>query len=247
MRERLVGAVKAAAAAMGYEVHRSDLAHPGRRVAAMRARHIDLTLDVGANSGQYVQWLRAAGYHGKIVSFEPIPTVFQAMAASLENDPNWSGRNVALGATRGQAVLHVAQSSVLSSLLEPTGDLRGHIPASETLQEVTVPVFALDDIWAELVPDRSSVMLKIDTQGYEHPVLDGVAKHLSEVSLVEIEMSLVDLYEGGSSIFDVLPRLREAGFGIVSINSSGFVDAGTGQVLDVDVLAGRPVVEATKA
>jgi FkbM family methyltransferase len=242
MRDQLVKAAKAAAGALGYEVHRSDLAHPGRRAAAMKVRGIDVVLDVGANRGQYVEWLRAAGYDGRIVSFEPIPSAFEAMAEGQAADPRWQGHNLALGATAGSAVLHVAESPVLSSLLQPGARLRAHIPQASTVREVTVPVAPLDDVWKESVPDGSKVMLKIDTQGYEHLVLDGAAEHLSMIQLVEVEMSLVNLYEGGSSIFTLLPRLKAAGFEVVSINSGGYIDSSTGQVLDVDVLAGRPLM-----
>jgi hypothetical protein len=81
-------------------------------------------------------------------------------------------------------------------------------------------------------------MLKVDVQGAEHAVLDGLADRIFEVALIEVEMALVPLYLGGSTIYDMLPRLHDAGFDVVSIDS-GFVDASSGQVLDVDLLLRR--------
>jgi FkbM family methyltransferase len=240
MRGRVKSAVRTVASALGYDVHRRDHAHPARRIAAMRARGINLVLDVGANSGQYVTWLRKAGYDGEIVSFEPIPSAFAALTVAHQADRRWRGVQTAVGAVKGHAVLNIAESSLLSSLLRSEALLRDHIPAARIEQRITVPVVALVDIWDELVQARHSVMLKIDTQGFEHSVLNGVGDRLAAICMVELEMSLVALYQDGSSIHDALPRLRSAGFEVISIES-GYVDAATGQVLDVDVLAGRPI------
>jgi hypothetical protein len=106
------------------------------------------------------------------------------------------------------------------------------------VQQLTVDVVALDDIWDAVVGPTDRTLLKIDTQGYENAVLDGVEHHLNDVALVEIEMALTELYLGGSTIHSLLPRLHAGGFDVISIDS-GFVNAATGQVLDVDMLLGR--------
>ena len=205
---------------------------------AIEARGIDLVLDVGANEGQYVSWLRKAGYAGRVHSFEPIPSAFESMRSHLLNDPLWTGHNSAVGASAGMATLNVAKSTLLSSLLPASAELQRHIPAAAKAATIDVSVVSLDMEWDRLVPDEAHVMLKIDTQGFEHQVLDGTDQHLARVQLLEVEMSLVQLYDGGSSIHDVLPRLHATGFDVISIDT-GFVDGASGQVLDIDVLVGR--------
>lgn len=231
-------ALRAAFARAGYDVHRRDLAHPARRAAAMRARGVDLVLDVGANAGQYAATLRATGYRGRIVSFEPIPAVFAELCGRFAADPRWSGRGVAVGAGAGTATLNVSDSSVLSSLLPARAELSSRLAEARVHERVEVDVVGLDDVWDEVVPPGARVLVKIDVQGYEHPVLDGLAGHLSDVALLEVEMGLETLYEGGSTLYSLLPRLERAGLHVVSIDD-GFVDAATGQVLDIDLLAGR--------
>jgi FkbM family methyltransferase len=228
------------ASRLGYEVHRAELGHTARRSRAMEIRGVDFVLDVGANAGQYAQALRGAGYRGRIASFEPLLEGFAQLQAAMGSDPLWSGRRVALGAEPGIANLNVLESDVLSSLLPPSKTLSSHIKAAAKVRTVAVPVATLDALWTELVPAGSRVLLKIDTQGFEHSVLDGAACSMPGVSLLEVEASLVQTYDGGSTIYDMLPRLRDQGFHLISIETGGgYVDAATGQVLDVNILAGR--------
>ena len=60
-------------------------------------RNIDVVLDVGANVGQFGASLRAQGYRGKIVSYEPISTVYRTLAATTATDLEWDINNFALG------------------------------------------------------------------------------------------------------------------------------------------------------
>ena len=58
----------------GIEAHRfhPDTSPLARLMAALRAFDIDLVIDIGANEGQFVNALRAGGYSGHIVFFEPL-------------------------------------------------------------------------------------------------------------------------------------------------------------------------------
>jgi hypothetical protein len=58
-----------------------------RRARLLRAYDIDFVVDVGANAGQYAAGLRAAGYAGRIVSFEPLTAPHRALAGATARDP----------------------------------------------------------------------------------------------------------------------------------------------------------------
>lgn len=191
-------------------------------------------IDVGANTGQYAKALRAGGYRDHITSFEPLPDAFAALTGAAHDDTRWEAHNLAVGAHDAEIQFHVSRDSVCSSALEATDDLTGPIPQSEVLSTIVVPQVRLDSV----VTGSGPLMLKIDTQGYEHHVLDGCGSLLDRVEILDIEMALVELYEGGSAIYDLLPRLKDLGFSAVSVDP-GFVDRTTGQTLDVDVLMVR--------
>src|SRR4051812_45614795 len=57
---------------------------------------VDLVIDVGANEGQFARRLRSF-YHGKIISFEPVSSVFKRLSEWAASDPDWSVYKMALG------------------------------------------------------------------------------------------------------------------------------------------------------
>ncbi len=61
---------------------------------------VDCVFDVGANSGQYADRLRSkVGFHGVIVSFEPVPALASRLREKAERDPQWLIEECALDRT----------------------------------------------------------------------------------------------------------------------------------------------------
>src|SRR6516162_3730174 len=79
-----------------------------------RAR-IDLVIDVGANVGQFALALRYIGYRGEILSFEPIPDAYAALARRMRGDERWHGRPIAIGDRVGEDTFNIMASPDYSS------------------------------------------------------------------------------------------------------------------------------------
>jgi len=148
----------------------------------LRSRQIDTVLDVGANIGQFGYKLRAAGYTGRIISFEPIKAVFQTLKSVADRDGNWTVHHTALGHTRGFQKIKISESSVFSSLLEQTSAAQRYDLAARVLREETISVDLLDNLSAEFRSSR--VFLKIDTQGFEREVLSGATESLAPIRFI---------------------------------------------------------------
>src|SRR5262245_25394220 len=85
-----------------------------------RMLEIDCVFDVGANLGQYHDFLRAqVDYEGIIVSFEPIPRYVEFLRNRAKTDSKWIIEGYALGSTAGMAPFNVMASTSFSSFLEP--------------------------------------------------------------------------------------------------------------------------------
>ena len=102
-------------------------------------------LDVGANAGQYGAMLRAWGYRGRIVSFEPLAGAHARLEQRAAADPAWRvAPRMALGAQDGEATVQVSAESDMSSILPQTELLRRVSPSSRVIGRETVPIRRLD-------------------------------------------------------------------------------------------------------
>jgi FkbM family methyltransferase len=209
-----------------------------RRLQLLRDRRADLVLDVGANDGTFVGGLRAGGYRGRIVSFEPQSAAFSKLLAATAGDPDWDCRRVALGATEGEVELHLAGNSSSSSLLDMTTQHVTSAPESRYIGSESVRVVRLDAIRDEHVRPTDRVYLKVDVQGSELAVLEGAEVTLRQAVVVDAELSLVPLYDGAPTFDVVIEHLSERGFGLLALEPV-FADPATGRLLQVDGLFGR--------
>ena len=178
---------------------------------------IDRILDVGANEGQYARRMRALGYRGALVSFEPVAASFSILAGRSARDPRWAAVRAALGERDGETVMHVSEMSVYSSILQRSERLELRHPGSVATREETVPMRRLDSVFSQYVRPDDRVLLKIDTQGYERAVLEGAADSLSNVTGVQLELSFEPLYEGETSASRMLEYLAARGFTLMSL------------------------------
>ena len=106
---------------------------------------INLVLDVGANIGQTGDKLRNAGYCGRIVSFEPVPSAHAALTEKAQRDERWDvAPRTPIGAAVGEAQINVSQSTDLSSILEPKEMLLQTLPKTEIVEKVATPVTMID-------------------------------------------------------------------------------------------------------
>jgi FkbM family methyltransferase len=217
--------------AAGYELRRNASRH---RVRLFQAKGVDLVLDVGAAVGDYGRQLRRAGYQGAIVSFEPLTEPFAALLSATTSDPQWTARNVALGAQVGKAEINVARNSDSSSLLPMLDRHLKAAPHTAYVGTETIQVSTLDTEWTAMPPARNP-FLKIDTQGFEGQVLDGAANILERLAGVQLELSFVPLYDGGLLYDEAILRMRDAAFVPMGIEP-GFRDDATSQLLQADVV-----------
>jgi FkbM family methyltransferase len=195
---------------------------------------VDVVIDVGANDGGYGRFLREGGFAGDIVSFEPLAAAHAALTAAAARDERWHvAPRMALGAEAGEAEIHVAGNSASSSLL-PMHDLHaGAAPESRYVGVERVAVQALDALAHPVIDGARRPLLKIDTQGFEMPVLRGAKAVLARATGVQLELSVAPLYEGQALYAEVMAFLDELGFELWSV-MPGFVDPRSGRMLQFD-------------
>ena len=223
---------------MGFELVRytpRNFAHL-RRPQLLADERITLVIDAGASEGAWARALRASGYGGRIVSFEPLASSYAELARRAADDDAWDTLRVALADAAEPARLHVAANAQSSSLLPMS---RRHVaaePASRVTRMEEVETVRLDD--AVEVGGGDRVYVKLDVQGGELAVLQGAERMLERTRVVEAELSLAELYEGQPLLHDVVSFLHERGFLLVALETT-FRDRATDDTLQVNGLFKR--------
>jgi FkbM family methyltransferase len=135
----------------------------------------DIVLDVGANVG-YISAVAGScvGISGEVHGFEPLRECFARLVRLRQLNPqiHFVFNNVALGETQG----------LLPIAFNPQGDSRNAtlVPGKVAVETRVVPVQRLDDYISRNIssPQRIRV-IKIDVEGFELPVLRGLALFLA--------------------------------------------------------------------
>jgi FkbM family methyltransferase len=196
-------------------------------------RDIDLVFDVGANVGQFGAMLRARGYRGKIVSFEPVSEAYESLAANSATDPDWDINNFALGTHCEKATINVSLSSDFSSILPSTQAAMRYTDKAAVVRTETIDVRRLDDVCPRA---SGNALLKIDTQGYERQVLEGARSLLPTLKGVFMELPIVHLYEGTWQLHEAIEYMANADFVLAQIHPVNFHSTDHVSLIEVDCL-----------
>jgi FkbM family methyltransferase len=156
MNRVLVESVRRLTRRIGYEIvptwRLSGLPLTSLLSDIFQANRIDVVLDVGANRGQYVSYLREElGYRGAVVSFEPIATNVELLRKRAGQFGSWRVCDVALGREEGRARFNLMQADVFSSFLSPNHGVATEFSGMNTVERVEdVTVRRLDNVLNEL-------------------------------------------------------------------------------------------------
>jgi FkbM family methyltransferase len=204
-----------------------------RRKKLLEHYQVSKILDVGANSGQYALETRKLGYKGKIISFEPVKSVYNELKKKVEKSSHWECYNYGLGDNDVDLEINISQNTFSSSILSIMPQHVNSAPESKVVNKEKICVKKLDSIFNSIVNDGENVLLKIDVQGFEKKVLDGAKESLEKIKGIQIEMSIEELYSGEILYKDMINLLESYGFMLHSLEN-GFYNQKTGKLLQVD-------------
>lgn len=224
--------IKSAFKTLGLNISRN-----GKKSASPILYHnIELLFDVGANVGQYAMLSREEGYKGKIVSFEPLPVAYELLLKKSKNDYSWTvHERCAVGSNPSEAEINISENSYSSSLLPM---LQAHAlaaPESVYIGKAKTKIISLDSIFNCYRKNNEKTFLKIDTQGFESEVLKGLSENLKNIFAVQLELSIVPLYDNQETYQYFFTFFENNGFVLWSL-IPGFTNSITGQMLQFDAI-----------
>jgi FkbM family methyltransferase len=174
----------------------------------------EVVFDVGANVGQTVQEVKGAFPSARIFAFEPVPSTFRQLEANVAGFGAVVSINAALGAQGGEARMTNVPGGGKNTLLAQ---------GLSTEETVTVVVDTVDSVAAQHHLNTID-LLKIDTEGFEVPVLQGATKMLQEGRIGAV-LAECDFYhrdtEPHAAFTELLDVLIPFGFRVVSFYTGG--------------------------
>ena len=222
MKNTLIKLAKNTLSRFGYEIIPSwrmeqyDFANHLREL--FKLLDIKCVIDVGANRGQYRDFLRAhVGYEGLILSFEPVSSLADYLFSKSKSDPFWEVFPFALGSSETTHSINVMTSDQFSSFLTPDHTVVADFTEKNKIDhQEQVLVRKLDILIDDLKKKYSiqNIYLKLDTQGYDLEILKGAENTLCEIMALQSEVSVLRIYAGMPDFLTTIKLLNEKGFDI---------------------------------
>jgi len=212
--------------ARGYHVFREEhlpQANLGLHLQHLfTAQRIDCVFDIGANRGQYYDFLRTAvNYQGLVISVEPQLRLFRELEAASRRDPLWQVQHCAFGAEDTIATFNIMKSDALSSFRQPSaaGTDRFH-ESNQVVGTESVAVHRLEDVYARLAKEHrfSRPYLKIDTQGFDLEVAAGAGASLGSFIALQTEANVLPIYEGAPTLNQTIEYFTTRGYVLSSLS-----------------------------
>lgn len=220
----------------GVDLHRYNACQSQQaRLVTLIAHHgIDTVIDVGANDGGYGLYLREGGYTDDIVSFEPLSDAHRLLVEASAKDSRWHvAMPMALGSEDRTIEINVSGNSTSSSILPMNETHMDAAPSSAYVGVERVMLRRIDGLGDPVIQAGRRLFLKIDTQGFEMPVLQGAQALMSRVQGIQVELTVTPLYEGQALYLEMIDWLSARGYELWNV-IPGFTDAATGRMLQMD-------------
>ena len=221
----------------GLVVQRKKITNqPMQRLAQLlKNRDVGLVFDVGANTGQFAEELLEAGFDGRIVSFEPLPDEWRILSSRAAKWSTWEvSPRCALGNSDGEVDIHVAGNSQSSSILPMEHAHVTAAPESRYIRTEKVPLRQFSSVAQPWLAGGAAYCVKLDVQGFEDPVIEGMGEHFAHATVVLRELSLTPMYRGEPLLEAAIQQMRNAGFMPWAIDPV-FLNRETGQLLQVEM------------
>jgi len=198
----------------------------------LEKKEIDCVFDIGANTGQYSKFLRGIGYKKKIISFEPLSDAFNQLKKNSISDKSWKIYNYGVGEKNEEININISENSYSSSILNMNKEHLYSAPDSRYIGKEKIKIVSVSDFIKEKNLNYKKIFLKMDVQGYEHKILDGI-NDFKNIEGIQVEMSINSLYENQIIFEDLYKKIKKIGYELWDFQR-GFSDENSGKILQLD-------------
>ncbi len=144
----------------------------------------DTVLDIGGNIGYYaLPESKLVGDTGVVYAVEPVKSNYELLQKNVELNGmnNVKTFQMAMGDAEREIPIYIRSKKNLSSLTELPSDARGGVVGVEKVPMTTV------DVFVEKIIGKAPSFLRMDVEGFEISILEGMQKTLSGNTTLLIE------------------------------------------------------------
>ena len=190
-----------------------------------------IIVDIGASGGIDTRWNNLTSYF-KCILFEPDPREYSILKEN--SDSNLIVLNSALSDSNKTVEFHLCKKQEVSSIFPPNFDFLNKFPDAERFEVQKNIRLNSDTLNNQLkkVGVNEVDFIKIDTQGYELPILQGSYDYLDSVIGLEIEVEFVEMYKGQPLFNEVDGFVKSKNFSLVDLKRYFWKRKGTGNTIN---------------
>lgn len=170
-------------------------------------------IEIGAHIGTDTQKFAHTFPKGRVIAFEPHPSLYTKALKSTLKYSNVTIVPIALSNRNGFSIFRQSSGSSdgSGSLLEPTLHLARH-PNVRFLKsdQIIVPVSTLDE-YLQIAEIVDIELIWIDAQGAERMVFEGAEQALAQTKYVYCEISESSEYKNGATYAEIKELLAQYG------------------------------------
>ena len=193
-------------------------------LAKKEIKRNDIVLDIGANIGYFTLiFSKLVGDNGKVYAFEPEPNNFAILKKNIEIN---NIHNVILI----QKAISDISKKISFYICDYNHAQHRAYPSPRCDKEITVDSITIDEYFSESKFSRKINFVKIDVEGSEYDVINGLRKTLELNPHLKIlcEFSPKQIIEHKLEPENVLQQLLDHNFKIFPITSAGE------KIIDID-------------
>ncbi|MBS4034988.1 MAG: FkbM family methyltransferase [Ignavibacterium sp.] len=176
----------------------------------------DIIYDVGANRGFYTKLFLSKAVNGKVFAFEPIPSNYESIKKLKLTEGNLNIFTLALGSSRGKVSMSIGSDDLKAT---------SHINTDKTDDDIEVEIDTIDNFILDNNPTPN--VIKIDVEGYELEVLNGMKNTLTDKSLkvvaLEIHFELLEKFGYRKAPLQIIDMLKTNNFKIKWVDPSHII------------------------
>jgi FkbM family methyltransferase len=185
--------------------------YPSPIIIATFIKEGDIVIDIGANQGQYTMFLsKLVGEKGKVYAFEPDPRNFLILKHRTRKFKNVIIERSAVDNKKSKVKFYLDKFMGMPTIYKDA--------SVSPIKCLEIDMVNLDDYFQDLKGDIA--LIKMDVQGSEPLVLDGMKNLIKKVKVLIFEFWPLGIKAAGLNPFSFIEKLISNNFKLIYIDEN---------------------------